>query len=81
MLTWYVILGILTFAIFGRDKYAAVSGRRRTAERRLWIMSAVGGVWGGLLAMFVFRHKICKPSFCVVMGLIVIAHAVFLTLT
>ena len=78
MLLWYVIMGILTFVIFGHDKYAAVSGRRRTAERILWGLSAAGGVWGGLLAIFVFRHKICKPTFCLVMGLIVFTHVAIL---
>ena len=80
MLAWYVILGSLTYLMFGLDKRAAVSGRRRTSERFLLIMSAIGGVWGGLMAMVVFRHKICKPSFCMIMGAIVLAHVALLVL-
>lgn len=78
MLTWYLISGAVTFAVFWRDKCAAVAGRRRVPEVMLWALSAVGGLWGGWAAMFLLRHKIRKPSFCLVMGLISAVHVIWL---
>ena len=75
----YLITGIVTFVIFWCDKRAAVAGRRRVPEVTLWALSVVGGVWGGWMAMFVFRHKIRKVSFCFVMGSISAVHIILLT--
>ena len=74
VLLWYVISGIAAFAVFGRDKIAAVENWRRVPERQLWWISLTGGVWGGWLAMIVFRHKIAKVGFCAVMTVIAAAH-------
>lgn len=73
-LLWYVISGIAVFVVFGHDKIAAVENGRRVPERQLWWISLTGGVWGGWLAMIVFRHKIAKVGFCAVMTVIVAAH-------
>lgn len=80
MFIHYLITSILTFVVFWFDKRAAVVGRRRVPEITLWVLSAIGGVWGGWIAMFVFRHKIRKVSFCFVMGSISVAHC-YLILT
>lgn len=74
MFIHYLITSILTFAVFWLDKRAAVAGLQRVPEITLWVLCASGGVWGGWIAMFVFRHKIKKVSFCIVMGLITVAH-------
>lgn len=70
----FLIISLFTFAVFWLDKRAAVAGRRRVPEITLWVLCASGGVWGGWIAMFMFRHKIKKVSFCIVMGLISVAH-------
>lgn len=74
LFAWYVISGIAVFAVFGHDKIAAVENGRRVPERQLWWISLTGGIWGGWLAMIVFRHKIAKVGFCAVMTVIVAAH-------
>ena len=52
------------FLLFGLDKWrAGRTGGRRVAESSLWLVSALGGWPGGLLAIAVFRHKSGKPSF------------------
>lgn len=80
MFIHYLITSIFTFAVFWLDKRAAVAGRRRVPEITLWVLCASGGVWGGWIAMFVFRHKIRKMSFCFVMGAISAAYC-YLILT
>ena len=74
MLTWYLIMGGVEFVVFWIDKNAAVAGRRRIPEFTLWLLSAVGGIWGGWIAMFLVRHKIRKMSFCFAMAVISAIH-------
>jgi uncharacterized membrane protein YsdA (DUF1294 family) len=58
-----VALNVVTFAIFGWDKFCATHGRRRISERALLTLMAVGGSPGGWAAMLVFHHKTQKASF------------------
>lgn len=60
---YLVLLNIVTFALYGMDKYYAVSGKWRISENDLRMMALVGGSAGAVAAMFVFRHKISKPEF------------------
>ncbi|MDR3481289.1 MAG: DUF1294 domain-containing protein [Burkholderiaceae bacterium] len=60
---YYLAASALAFLAIGRDKHAAVAGRRRTPERNLHCLSAAGG-WPGIwLACRTFRHKTQKLSF------------------
>ena len=56
-------LNLVTFAVFGWDKFCATHGRRRVSERALLTLMAVGGSPGGWAAMLVFHHKTHKASF------------------
>lgn len=68
---YLAIINFVTFVAFGVDKNAAAKGEWRIPERRLWLLSALGGTPGALLAMQVFRHKRRKSSFVNVVWLIV----------
>lgn len=63
---WYALASIVTLAVFGWDKLAARSGRRRTPERVLHAMELLGGWPGAIVAILWFRHKSSKPRFLVV---------------
>lgn len=66
MLIWYLTaVNIVAFAVFGADKWKAVHGRWRIRESVLLGLAFVGGSPGGLLAMYLFRHKTKKPVFAV----------------
>ena len=65
-LAYYLIINLVTFAVYGWDKLAAVQGRWRTRESVLLTLSAIGGAFGGLLAMILFHHKTRKTIFWVV---------------
>jgi uncharacterized membrane protein YsdA (DUF1294 family) len=58
-----IALNLVTFVIFGWDKFCAARGRRRVSERALLTLMAVGGSPGGWAAMLVFHHKTQKASF------------------
>ena len=62
----YVLAGInlITLIVFGIDKFKAVKeSSSRIPVSVLLLLSGIGGSIGGLLAMFIFRHKIRKPYF------------------
>ncbi|MGN0813348.1 MAG: DUF1294 domain-containing protein [Candidatus Coproplasma sp.] len=52
-----VVVGLVTFAVYGIDKSKAKRGAWRIPEATLLTLSALGGCFGAILAMQVFRHK------------------------
>ena len=56
-------INILTFLIYGADKWKAQRNRGRIPEDTLIWMAIVGGSIGALLAMYLFRHKIRDRKF------------------
>ena len=71
---WYVVLGIITYGMYAKDKAAAQSGDWRTPESTLHILSALGGWVGALLAQTYLRHKSQKPDFRVTYYLTVVVN-------
>lgn len=59
----YAFASVVAFAVYGRDKAAAQSGRRRTPESALLLISVLCGWPGALSARHVFRHKTRKQPF------------------
>ncbi|NJN80994.1 MAG: DUF1294 domain-containing protein [Caldilineaceae bacterium] len=58
----------MTFIFFGYDKTQAKRGKWRVPELVLHALSLVGGFVGAGLGMVVFRHKIRKPIFWIVVA-------------
>ncbi|MBQ9704553.1 MAG: DUF1294 domain-containing protein [Clostridia bacterium] len=50
-------LSLVTFFMYGIDKFKAQRGKWRISEKALLISSFIGGAVGGFLAMQLFRHK------------------------
>ena len=71
---WYVVLGIITYGMYAKDKAAAQSGDWRTPESTLHLLSALGGWVGALLAQTYLRHKSQKPDFRVTYYLTVVIN-------
>ncbi|BFM01935.1 hypothetical protein Psyaliredsea_05820 [Psychrobacter alimentarius] len=63
VVAWYAALGVITYAIYAKDKAAAQSGDWRTPESTLHLMSALGGWVGAMVAQTYLRHKSQKPEF------------------
>lgn len=58
-----IVINIITFLVFGYDKWLAKNDKRRVSEQNLLLISLFFGSIGGILGMFIFRHKISKWSF------------------
>ena len=50
-------LNLLTFIVYGIDKWKAVKGKWRIPEATLLILAAIGGSIGALLGMQIWHHK------------------------
>ena len=74
LLCIYGAVNTVVFVMFGVDKSKAKHGKWRIPEKTL-MLSAVFGIFGGLLGMTVFRHKVNKPKFSVGLPLIFLAEA------
>lgn len=54
---WLIGINLVSFLIFGADKWKAKRGRWRIPEDALILLAVFGGSVGALAGMYVFRHK------------------------
>ena len=65
-ITIYLLcINIITFFAMYIDKRKAKKGKRRIPEKTLFILVGLGGGIGGILAMYLFRHKTKKTRFVI----------------
>ena len=77
MLTYSVgviIMSVLTFIVYGIDKFKAVHHNRRISERTLFILAFFLGSLGAIIATILFKHKSNKLKFKIFNALFFIAH-------
>nr|WP_091127734.1 DUF1294 domain-containing protein [Oscillibacter sp. PC13] len=65
---YLLVINLVTFFIFGLDKWKAKrktknDAVRRVPEKTLFLLSALGGSIGALLGMKVWHHKTLHKSF------------------
>ncbi|MBR5258931.1 MAG: DUF1294 domain-containing protein [Eggerthellaceae bacterium] len=76
---WYLLaINVVTFAVYGIDKFKAKRGMWRIKEATLLGLAVAGGSIGAILGMYLFRHKTKKPAFTVGVPLIILAQAAVL---
>jgi len=63
LVMWFVLINVLTMAIYGADKMAARKGMRRVPEATLLAFGVTGGWPGAILGQQLFRHKTQKQPF------------------
>lgn len=78
MIIYLIIINILTFIMYGADKFFAIKHYYRISEKILYLFSVIGGVLGALFAMFFFRHKTLKLKFYFVNILFLILWSVII---
>lgn len=84
IIIYLVVINILTFLAMWWDKHEAKVGDWRISEKALFILVLLGGGIGGILGMYVFRHKTKKWYFKFGFPIILIIEiilAVYLMLT
>ena len=60
---YLIIINIISFILFGIDKYNAIKHNYRISEKTLFTISILGGSIGSIIGMKVFRHKTKKNYF------------------
>lgn len=63
LLAWYLVIGVVTFFVYAKDKRATINGNWRVPEKTLHILSVAGGWLGALIAQDKLRHKTQKQPF------------------
>ncbi len=56
-------LNVLTFFVYGIDKWKATHGKWRISEATLLLLAIIGGSIGAWLGMKVWRHKTLHKKF------------------
>ena len=78
ILIYYLIgINILTFLVYGIDKWKAKYGYWRISEATLLILAVIGGTIGALLGMKVWHHKTMHKKFKYGLPLILLAQIAF----
>lgn len=62
---YLILINIIAFLAMYIDKRKAKKGKRRIPEKTLFILVGLGGGIGGILAMYLFRHKTKKTRFVI----------------
>ena len=62
---YLILINIIAFLAMYIDKRKAKKGKRRIPEKTLFILVGLGGGIGGILGMYLFRHKTKKTRFVI----------------
>ena len=57
LLYYLIVITIVTFLVYGIDKWKAKQGSWRISEASLLILAVIGGSIGALFGMKVWHHK------------------------
>jgi uncharacterized membrane protein YsdA (DUF1294 family) len=71
---WLLALSIVTFVVYGFDKWQSQRKGWRISEVMLHSLALLGGFLGGWAGLFWFRHKTQHPFFFVVLLLATLLH-------
>ena len=63
LLYYLIVINIVTFQVYGIDKWKAKQGSWRILEDTLLILAVIGGSIGALLGMRVWHHKTMHKKF------------------
>ena len=76
LVVYLCIINALSFLLMLIDKQMAKKKRWRIPERTLLGVSAIGGSLGGLLGMYLLRHKTLHKRFAIGIPLMFIIHLI-----
>jgi len=73
-LSLVLVMSLVTFFAYGKDKGQAATGGRRIPERTLHLLAFFGGWPGAILGQRQYRHKTQKKSFRIVFWMLLVLH-------
>ena len=74
LLYYLIVINIVTFQVYGIDKWKAKQGSWRISEATLLALAVIGGSIGALLGMQVWHHKTMHLKFKYGIPLILLAQ-------
>lgn len=80
---YLIVINVYSFTLYIYDKLQALKNSQnisRVSEKALLFSSFIGGTFGSLLAMFIFRHKIKKPSYIIKFSIVIIIQLLLIYL-
>ena len=78
LLYYLIAINVVTFLVYGIDKWKAKQGSWRISEATLLILAVIGGSIGALLGMKVWRHKTMHKKFKYGLPLILIIQIILI---
>ena len=66
MYYYVIVVNIISFVLYGIDKYKAKNNKYRIEEETLFTISFLGGCIGSIMGMKVFHHKTKKKVFWII---------------
>ena len=78
LLYYLIFINVVTFLVYGIDKWKAKQGSWRISEATLLILAVIGGSIGALLGMKVWHHKTMHKKFKYGVTLILLAYIALL---
>ena len=76
LIIYLIGINVLTFLIYGIDKWKARRWKWRIPEETLIWLAIAGGSVGALLGMYLFRHKTRHRKFALGVPVIILVQAV-----
>ena len=78
LLYYLIFINVVTFLVYGIDKWKAKQGSWRISEATLLILAAIGGSIGALLGMKIWHHKTMHKKFKYGLSLILIIQIILI---
>lgn len=78
LLYYLIVINVVTFLVYGIDKWKAKQGSWRISEATLLILAVIGGSIGALLGMKVWHHKTQHKKFRYGIPVIIIIQLVII---
>ena len=75
---YLVLTNLITFFLYGIDKWKAARQRWRISEAVLLLAALIGGSIGALAGMYSFHHKTLHRKFTIGVPLILIAQIILI---
>ena len=78
LLYYFVCVNVLTFFVYGIDKWQARQGKWRISEATLLLFAVIGGSIGAWMGMRVWRHKTMHKKFKYGIPAILMIHIIII---